>query len=91
MLKAPSKTFIEIQQMTSSASASAKELGELVAQDPQLSRTILRVANNRQRGLGREVLNPDRASLLLGATTIRHISLIHELVHATSDIQLKTK
>ena len=91
MLKAPSKTFIDIQKMTSSSSASAKELGELVAQDPLLARTILRVANNRQRGLGREVLNPDRASLLLGATTIRHISLIHELVHATSDIQLKTK
>jgi diguanylate cyclase (GGDEF)-like protein len=91
MLKTPSSTFSEILAITDSSSASAKQIGEIVSRDPLLARTVLRVANSRQYGIGREVLDTDRATLLLGATAIRHVSLIHELVSAATEVQLKDR
>jgi diguanylate cyclase (GGDEF)-like protein len=91
MLKEPSKTFAKILAATQSSSTSAKEIGKIVCSDARLSTTVLRIANSRQQGKGREVLEADRATLLLGATVIRHIALIHELVECAKTDDLKDK
>jgi diguanylate cyclase (GGDEF)-like protein len=89
MLKKPSKTFTEILTVTQSSTVSAKQIAKIVSSDPGLSRTVLRVANARQHGIGREVLEPQRATMLLGTTAIRHVALIHELAHCAASVELK--
>jgi len=91
ILKSPSSTFLEILDSTNSSGVSAKNIGEIVSQDQVLARTVLRVANSRQRGLGREVQDPTRAALLLGATTIRHVALIHEFVISANEVKIRDR
>jgi diguanylate cyclase (GGDEF)-like protein len=91
MLKEPSKTFAKILAATQSSSTSAQEIGKIVCSDAGLSTTVLRIANSRQQGMGREVLDADRATMLLGATVIRHVTLIHELVKCANTEALKDK
>jgi diguanylate cyclase (GGDEF)-like protein len=91
MLKNPSPTFTEILAVTQSSTVSAKQIGKIVSKDPSLAKTVLRVANSRQHGIGREVLDADRATLLLGATSIGHVALIHELVSCAAKVELKDR
>ena len=76
----PSKIYLDILEESRSPKASASSLSSLITTSPRLTRTLLRVATSRQRGVGGDVLEPERAALLLGATAIGHVSLLHELI-----------
>ena len=91
MFSEPSPTLTTVLQVTHSTTSSVRDIGELVAQDEGLSDVILRFANFRQVGIGREVDDVHRAALLLGANSIRYIAVVHELMLRASQIALKEK
>jgi diguanylate cyclase (GGDEF)-like protein len=76
----PSEIYLEILQESRSPKSSAASLSKLISSSPHLTRTLLSVATSRQRGVGGGVLEPERAALLLGATAIGHVALLHELI-----------
>lgn len=91
MFSEPSPTLTAVLQVTHSSTTSLRDIGELVAEDKALTDTVLRFANFRQVGIGREVDDVHRAALLLGANSIRYIAVIHELMQRASHFALKEK
>ena len=58
-------------QMAASESASAKQLGQLIENDPALAAKLLRAVNNVDRGLAEKVSTVDQAIVMLGLKTVR--------------------
>ena len=80
MKRTPSEAYLNIIEAVNSPRISAQKIGEMIVAEPNLARTLVRVASSRQRGVGREVLEPERAVLLLGSTAVAHVALLHELI-----------
>ena len=91
MFSEPSPTLTAVLQVTHSSTTSLRDIGELVAEDKALTDIVLRFANFRQVGIGREVDDVHRAALLLSANSIRYIAVIHELMQRASHFALKEK
>ena len=91
MFSEPSPTLNAVLHVTHSSTSSLRDIGKLVAEDEGLSDIVLRFANFRQVGIGREVDDIHRAALLLGANSIRYIAVVHELMGRASQIALKEK
>jgi HD-like signal output (HDOD) protein len=56
-------------------SASAAQLETIIAKDPAMTATLLRLANSAQFGLSRQVLSLDHAVTLLGMSRVRTLAL----------------
>lgn len=88
MLVPPPRQLVEVIQSAWDPEVSVHQLGELVRSDPDLSESILRYANSSFLGLGREVEDPLRATLLLGSKVIGNLSVCHALTAACRRIEL---
>ncbi len=88
MLVHPPRQLVEVIQSAWDPEVSVHHLGELVRADPDLSDSILRYANSPFLGLGREVEDPLRATLLLGSKVIGNLSVCHALTAAVRRIDL---
>ncbi len=88
MLVHPPKQLVEVIQSAWEPDVSVHQLGELVRSDPDLSESILRYANSPFLGLGREVEDPLRATLLLGSKVIGNLAVCHALTAACRRVDL---
>ncbi len=88
MLVHPPKQLVEVIESAWDPEVSVHQLGELVRSDPDLSESILRYANSPFLGLGREVEDPVRATLLLGSKVIGNLAVCHALTAACRRVDL---
>lgn len=74
-LKLPSlpPVVIELNQMMTDDNVSVMEIGEVLAEDPELSTRVLRIANSAMYGLQVPVLDPRHAASVLGLNRLHSI------------------
>ncbi len=79
-LPALSKTYTNILEELGKKELSLDRLGDIVAQDPSVSATLLKLVNSAFFGFFSQVYNPVRAVTLLGTETLKGLVLgIHLL------------
>lgn len=71
--------YVRMRRALKSDTASLDELGRIIAQDPALSATVLRLCNSAFLGLARHVACPVEAARILGVENIKAMVLFHEL------------
>lgn len=69
------KVVLELNEMMSDPDASVMEIGETLAEDPELSTRVLRIANSALFGLPSPVLDPRHAASILGLNRLQEIVL----------------
>ena len=69
------QVLLRIMQTVSDPDASVLELGELIASDPSLSATLLRVVNSACFGFSRRITSISQAIVLLGFLEVRKLAL----------------
>lgn len=65
----------EINARDKNDSLTAKSLGEIIARDPALTATVLKLANSAYYGMAREIASLERAVTILGFDTIKNLAL----------------
>jgi len=84
MLQTPSAQTRHILQSITTSDTSINKIGQLIAENAELSEDLLRYSNSSVLGFGREIPDTKRALLLLGASTIGNLVACHALVRAVS-------
>ncbi len=82
MLQQPSALVRQLLQSLSDSGVSIQKIGQLIGEDDALSEDILRYANSKVLGFGREIPDTSRALLLLGASTVQTLVACHALVRS---------
>lgn len=62
----PPELYLRLDELVASPHATAREIGELIAQDPALAARLLRIANSPLHGLTTPVETIDRAITVIG-------------------------
>ena len=71
----------EINARDKNDSLSAKSLGEIIARDPALTGTVLKLANSAYYGMAHEITNTERAVTVLGFNIIKNLALTISVFH----------
>lgn len=56
------------------------DIGSVVAQDPAMTATVLRIANSAYYGLAKPAISPEQAATVIGGRSLRNIALQASLV-----------
>ncbi len=73
------EAYLRMTRALASETVSLHDVGCIVADDPALTATILRLCNSSFFGLSREIRDPCDAVRLLGTTALKSFVLFHEL------------
>jgi diguanylate cyclase (GGDEF)-like protein len=79
MLLPPSRLIHALIESAWTKEAPSVDLEKVFAEEPGLATVLLRFAADRNSNAGRELLDPLRASLLVGTITLGHLALIYAL------------
>jgi diguanylate cyclase (GGDEF)-like protein len=79
MLLPPSRLIHALIESAWTKEAPTVDLEKVFAEEPGLATVLLRFAADRNSNAGRELLDPLRASLLVGTITLGHLALIYAL------------
>lgn len=71
----------EINTRDRNDSLTANSLGTIIARDPALTATVLKLANSAYYGMAREITSLERAVTILGFDTIKNLALTISVFH----------
>lgn len=83
------EVYVRMRRALKSETSSLDELGRIIAQDPALSATVLRLCNSAFMGMARQVACPVEAARILGVENIKAMVLYHELFRSLDPGQEK--
>ena len=86
MLISPPEILIRLHQVMDSPLSSTKALAIIVAQDPNLSARVLRIANSSVYGLSQRVDTVSRAITVIGTRGLYHLSMAVTAAQSFSQI-----
>ncbi|MEO6709542.1 MAG: HDOD domain-containing protein [Planctomycetota bacterium] len=69
-----------ITSMVDDPNVRIRDIGAIVAQDPAITATVLRVANSAYYGLAKPAISAEEAAAVIGARSLRNIALQASLV-----------
>ncbi|EPR43794.1 metal dependent phosphohydrolase [Desulfovibrio sp. X2] len=81
------EVYLRLQKLLSSETVSLEDVGEVIALDPGLTTTILRLCNSAFFGQGREITSPVQAVRLLGTEIIKALALFGGLFRTLSPVE----
>jgi len=71
----------EINVANKNDSLTAKSLGTIIARDPALTATVLKLANSAYYGMAQQITSTERAVTILGFDTIKNLALAIAVFH----------
>ena len=69
------EVVIRITSMVDDKNVRISDIGAVVAQDPAITATVLRIANSAYYGLAKPVISPEQAATVIGGRSLRNIAL----------------
>lgn len=69
------EVYLRLSELLEEPTATSKDIGKLIAQDPSLTLRVLRIANSALYGLSRQVETVERAVIVLGKRQIIEVVL----------------
>ena len=65
----------QITSMVNDPNVRISDIGAVVAQDPAITATVLRIANSAYYGLAKKAISPEQAATVIGGRSLRNIAL----------------